>query len=54
MYGYGKVSALGGSAAALGIVSGQSWVIAVAAAAILLPALATRLFWRRGKGAFDA
>jgi hypothetical protein len=54
MYGYGRVSALGGSAAALGIVTGQSWVIVVAALAVLLPALATRLFWRRGRGAFDA
>jgi hypothetical protein len=54
MYGYGKVGALGGGATALGIVSGQSWVILVAAAAILVPAFATRLFWRRRKGAFDA
>jgi hypothetical protein len=54
MYGYGRVSALGGGATVLGIASGQSWVILVAAAAILIPALVTRAFWRRRKGAFDA
>lgn len=37
-----------------GILAGQGWFIAAAAAAILGPALLTRLFWRRKKGAFDA
>ena len=54
MNGYGKPVALGGSATAIGILSGQGWMIAAAVAVILVPALVTRLFWRRRKSAFDA
>jgi hypothetical protein len=53
MHGYGSAGALW-PATALGIVTGQSWVILVAVLAILLPAFATRLLWRRRRGAFDA
>lgn len=54
MYGYGRIGALGGSAAALGIAASQSWVIVAASIAIAVPALITRLFWRRRKSAFEA
>lgn len=54
MYGYGRPVALGGGATALGIATGQGWMIAVAAGVILVPVVLTRLFWRRKKSAFDA
>ncbi|MDJ1134885.1 LPXTG cell wall anchor domain-containing protein [Streptomyces iconiensis] len=47
---YGSITGPGGMLAATGLAAGQMWLVVAGVAAVLMGALAVRLWFRRGMG----